>query len=297
MKGATILLFAWCLFAFNCEKIIEIDINQANPKITIQSEFNPDSLITVNLYESISVLSKESFPVISDASVVIHQNSLDENSYSLTPLGNGVYQTNVYPKEGVSYSIEVQKRGFPSAFASDLIPEDTAEVNNIELRFLQNGNAEIDFILQDEIGNHYYEFYIETSYRFENSSETETSIDFLTSDDLVFDHFDEAEQFMFTDDVVFDGVKKPLTLKTFFSFPRSRDSNVIVPPGIEVKSTLYVRTLSEKLFRFKETVKLQRDLEDDPFSEPVPINSNIEGGLGIFGGFNTAKYVIFDSSE
>ncbi len=282
---------------FGCEQVVEFELNESTPSITLSSTFNPDSLFSVTLFESLPVLSTDSFPTISDANVVVTEHDSDMQFDPLIPLGNGFYRSDFFPEPGRSYSIEVRKEGFETLFAMDRVPVDTAIVSNIEIAFQQNGGVLINFDLVDNSGPNFYELYLVTEYNYEGSQEKVSTIEFVQSDDLIFDQFEEAEQFLFFNDDLFGGQSYPVSLRSFFSFPRSQDPDVFVPPGIEVKATLHVRTLSENLFRFKESVKLQQDLEDDPFSETVPIKSNVDGGLGIFGGFRSANFVVFDSSK
>jgi hypothetical protein len=281
---------------FGCEKVVEFELDNNSPSITLSSFFNPDSLLSVTLFESLPVLSSDSFPTISDANVVVTELDSDMEFDPLIALGSGRYRSDFYPEPGKSYSIEVRRQGFETLFATDRVPVDTAVVSNIEVAFQQNGGVLINFDLVDNFGANFYELYIQTDYNFEGSLEKVSTVEFVQSDDLVFDQFEEAEQFLFFNDDLFEGQSYPVSLRSFFSFPRSQDPDVIIPPGIEIRATLHVRRLSEDLYQFKKSVKLQQDLEDDPFSEPVSIKSNVDGGLGIFGGFRSASFVVFDSS-
>ena len=44
-----------------------------------------------------------------------------------------------------------------------------------------------------------------------------------------------------------------------------------------------VETLSKDFFLFSRSLEQQDWVQDNPFAEPVPVYSNVEGGLGIFG--------------
>jgi hypothetical protein len=50
--------------------------------------------------------------------------------------------------------------------------------------------------------------------------------------------------------------------------------------------------LDEPMCRFLKGVEQQRAQGDNPFAEPVLIPSNIEGGLGCFGGYNRAEQTV-----
>jgi hypothetical protein len=44
-----------------------------------------------------------------------------------------------------------------------------------------------------------------------------------------------------------------------------------------------VETLSKEFFLFSRSLEQQDLVQDNPFAEPVPVYSNVAGGLGIFG--------------
>lgn len=44
-----------------------------------------------------------------------------------------------------------------------------------------------------------------------------------------------------------------------------------------------ISTLSKEAYAFKTSMDQQWDSEDNPFSEPVPLSSTVEGGIGLFG--------------
>ncbi|MDX5319932.1 MAG: DUF4249 family protein, partial [Bacteroidota bacterium] len=45
-------------------------------------------------------------------------------------------------------------------------------------------------------------------------------------------------------------------------------------------------SLDEHLYKYQTTFDAAESAQDNPFAEPVIIYSNIEGGIGIFGGLN-----------
>lgn len=61
-----------------------------------------------------------------------------------------------------------------------------------------------------------------------------------------------------------------------------------------VQIRIVVSSLSEALFRYYTTLNEHLFYRQDPFSQPTSVYSNIDGGLGIFGGFkaDTAYFVL-----
>jgi len=56
--------------------------------------------------------------------------------------------------------------------------------------------------------------------------------------------------------------------------------------GIRGDATIYIRTVSEAYYLYRRTRLLQHDAEQNPFVEPVTVQSNIRGGQGVFAGYS-----------
>ena len=53
-----------------------------------------------------------------------------------------------------------------------------------------------------------------------------------------------------------------------------------------------LRTLSEDQYRYQRTRILQEFSEGDPFSEVVPVYTNVENGFGIFAGYSSDSVMV-----
>lgn len=93
--------------------------------------------------------------------------------------------------------------------------------------------------------------------------------------------------FMFSDEI-FNGRRYTFN----FNINRDRGFNIANNHGFsssqEEASEYFItlRTLSEAQYRHMLSVDLQRETDGNPFAEPVPIYSNIQGGYGIFVGYS-----------
>ena len=54
------------------------------------------------------------------------------------------------------------------------------------------------------------------------------------------------------------------------------------------KLFLELRSVTEEYYRYFAGLSRQKQSSDSPFSEPVIIYDNIDGGLGIFAGYNSS---------
>ena len=57
---------------------------------------------------------------------------------------------------------------------------------------------------------------------------------------------------------------------------------------------IHVQKLSKELFNYLKYLNLYDFYHDNPFSEPVPVYSNIKNGIGIFAGFNDDALFKYD---
>jgi hypothetical protein len=58
------------------------------------------------------------------------------------------------------------------------------------------------------------------------------------------------------------------------------------------KLNAYLLNVDEAYFRYYDAVERQNQLGDNPFAEPVPVPTNILGGLGCFAGYNRSSLTI-----
>ena len=61
-----------------------------------------------------------------------------------------------------------------------------------------------------------------------------------------------------------------------------------------IKVTIILRTITREQFEYLRTQELQRYHADNPFSEAVPVCSNVENGLGIFAGYSADARVVYE---
>jgi len=77
-------------------------------------------------------------------------------------------------------------------------------------------------------------------------------------------------------------------LSTVYSFTNGKQ-DLSRPVG---KLNAYLLNVDEAYFRYYDAVERQNQLGDNPFAEPVPVPTNILGGLGCFAGYNRSSLTI-----
>lgn len=68
----------------------------------------------------------------------------------------------------------------------------------------------------------------------------------------------------------------------------------LVSGTIYERKTIHIQKLSKDFFNYLKYINLYNYYRDDPFSEPVPVYSNVKNGAGIFAGYNDDSKITFE---
>lgn len=69
------------------------------------------------------------------------------------------------------------------------------------------------------------------------------------------------------------------------------EEDLIIRDDLDLEAHIYVRSVSKELYEYYKSVTLFRLTDGNPLSEPHQIFSNIEKGVGIFGGYSKQEFV------
>ncbi|MGB1241177.1 MAG: DUF4249 family protein [Chitinophagales bacterium] len=324
MKQYISLLFlmACSLILASCDEdsfntVVEVDLSEYGNQMVVIAAFQPDmpyfeeSQFYVRLVKSNDVLkSDDSFEIISDASVVIVE---DENlQIPLTHTGSGYYLAPVdigRPKEGTNYHIEVNSPEFGTATANSNVPKKAsfknAYISNEDYIDPSGGNekVEITIELEDEasIENYYY-LTVNSIYSNPEFGIEDSWVVCFSSSDPVFDADEYGSDFIEIEeaadvyycggittfrDLLFEGESK--TFKIYVDHYEIFDYSYNPDTGEEIRTRrdiqLILGSMSRDIYNYKRSARSQSWNQDNPFAEPIQVYSNIEGGVGIFGGF------------
>jgi Domain of unknown function (DUF4249) len=121
MKYITIIALA-CVLLTGCEKVIEIDLNDADKKYVVEAFLsNQNQGAEVRLSRTTSFSSNNAFNGISGAQISLTNNL--GNSYTFTETGTGIYKTAAFSgMPGVTYNIAVTIGG-QTFTASSAMPQ------------------------------------------------------------------------------------------------------------------------------------------------------------------------------
>jgi hypothetical protein len=308
MKNAIGVLSLLVVFAFGgCTKFLEFEGDNATPRLVINGVMYPDSSIQVTLTNSVGYLSTDGIEPQTSGVLSLY----DEAGNLLEVLqhtGFGVYRGATTATVGSRYRLVAEHPGFDPVEASDVVPVpvpilswDTATVE-IDNPFETSTGREYRFTFADPPGEkNYYmleviqaeEFFI--NYIFNpNTGEFVPDTVWLdvpffypvgmnTTDQVIASENDSflgetltfGDQFFFSDNL-FEGSTREFVVRVSEPFPGAR-------------YILRLSTLSEAYYRYRVTARRFLNTNGDPFAEPVLVFSNVEGGLGVFGGVSSSS--------
>lgn len=267
------------LLLWSCQKVVEVELPEHEPKLVVNAVFNTDSLFTVDVSASQSAFSNDTHTPVEDAVVGLYQ--AEKHLLDLQHKGNGIYQADQKPEALQYYELKVSAPGYPNAGAVSYIPAEPL-IYNVEARRgpvlydWQGPTVNASFTLEDtpEEENFYYlrVFSPDTSF---TEIPYERYVTIISSSPVEYEFSMETR--MFFSDKLFDGQALHLTLNL-----ENNPENItyVQLAHITKEYYQYVRTLNTQSY-------------NDSFNlTPIPVSNNIRGGMGLFAGCNVTTLKI-----
>ncbi|OZC02529.1 DUF4249 domain-containing protein [Rubricoccus marinus] len=300
-------LLAGCEF----ETSVGIDPPPFEEALVVYAFPTPDSTWTVSVAKSLPLGSNRSYEV-PDATVTIHEGGAvvetlvlqtarpeGEPTYSIQP---SVYvsPTGATPEAGRTYRIEITAPGLPLASSETTIPlAPEAEVVSDEWTYYDEGgynSRRLRVGLVDPPGDDIYELalllredyqegYInEYTYRFTSVTPSfRRGYEFLDIDVGVETDAEYYREVVFRDALFRDRRQEfELDFDTYADEFATRSFAVAVG------------RVSEPFARYQASRRQQIDNESNPFAEPSPLYSNVDGGYGVVGAFTSVRIALPD---
>ena len=311
-----------CLFLFSCEKVVDLNIPEHTPMLVVNGMLDTDSIPSIFISSSQGAFSNNPIPgCILDANVLLYEDDvllgqmmLDANQVDtfmiledswygqINTESISYYTYDINPKAGSTYSIDVSHTDYESVYATTTIP------NNIELidfNVIDNAsdtsiyNATLNVVFQDNANqNNYYRIRLflqtEGEYWEQDSSDYEVvrkrsslplySNDPSLSQGIPWDGYTFSGRTALFNDNLFNGQEKEISFDMEYKLA-----------GIEYGDSLFLQftSFSEEAYNYFNSIELNRDQFISPFgTEPVPVFSNVENGIGLFAGGNSMYFQI-----
>ncbi|HPF64966.1 DUF4249 domain-containing protein [Lentimicrobium sp.] len=271
-----ILITVASLHITACEDMIsEVDVPESDPKIVVFSVISPqDEFITVKVYKSRALYSltpqhswEESFPVIPDATVRI-SNGVDwlQLPYNAETRSYRIASESMPVQASQTYYLDIKAPGGYSAEASCTVPAGTPpDIEITATEYVENfgeQSAMVSFRFKDIPGNgHFYRVIPGTYF----------------SDEYYGDDF-FSESGLSRGESVFSDKNRE---GAFFNF---RTSEIYKGNNPDNRLLIWSSVTDEDYYNYHHSVMSFQG--DNPFSEPSPVFTNIDGGLGIFAAVN-----------
>lgn len=252
------------LLVCGCETVVEVDLPEHTPVLVANSFFTPEEDWQVQLYRSRGILDNDPYELISDAAVEIVED--DAVIATLTEVYPGFYQMDegTRPQAGHKYTLHASAPALEAIEATDSIPT-AVEIQDIDLNYGATiENITVHFSDPPDVKNYYQISILQ-------EMEGYTFPIYFETDDLIFETQGgiDAEEAFF-DDALIAGQDYGLKLRVYPAEPVD-------------KIYVLLLSLSESYYNYMQSTK---DLDDNPFVEPMRAFTNISNGFGIFAGFS-----------
>jgi len=284
-----IILILMFLNSCKFDSIVNVDLSDYKSVLVVNSFFNPDSIWSARISSSQNALDNKTFRNINNSTVEIWKDGLRITALSYK--SKGLYQADtIKPLAGKEYEIRVSAPGFKPVTAIGTAPE-AAIITNVKVDTITNGDENeleltIAFTDPPTSGNKYHislwGYGLDDEGKITNKPQAInfSSTDLLLKGDATMNLEFYGDQAVF-DDVVMNGKQYNLKLR-IMTYYAENDVYVMLS------------TVSNEYYKYHKSCQKQIENSDNPFSEAVIVYSNIANGLGIFAGYSTSKYTIFD---
>ena len=274
-----------------CETSVNIEFPTHAPLIMINSFFWPDAEFELYLGEAVSLATGEdNIRCIEDGTVELWEG--DQKIETLPHVGDCLYRSaSNRPVPGVAYTIRASAPGYQGVEATDTSPRPVPTVFKYDVKGGGPGIGRIDVTITltdpTDIQNWYR---IMVFYRYEDE---EGNIWF------------DAPRFKTDDEAIIAENQDFLDIDENGGFETVFFTDTRIPPGdhrihievpvpwdgrfASVDLVVFMDGISKHFYDYGTTYRIQRQIGDNPFAEPVQVTTNVEHGFGIFGGFNRRR--------
>ncbi|MBS3913904.1 MAG: DUF4249 domain-containing protein [Bacteroidetes bacterium] len=295
---------------FSCRKVEKIEnIGNIQPRLCLNCVLMKGSVPQIYLNKSLSALDNAPMKSVPNALVLIYKNGLllDTAKYisSSTCYGSSKF----IPETGVAYTIKASAKGYDPVEANAYLPNDVVtsgvsiEIKQKELdssnfgagwkyygRF-KSGTIKCSFMDESGVKNRYM---ITIDEGWKNSHSNDYYFNSWVCDNEgveTIDNFDYSYgtggKSYFLNDDLYDGKKIDLEFNT------ESEYNTFMSPGDTLEYySIRIYSFTEDFSKHVYTVKINDQNQNNPFSEPVQIFSNVKGGYGAFGGQSIREMLV-----
>ncbi len=267
------------LFSQSCKKVINLNVEEKEKKIVLNSILQNNEKIVLNLTKSKSIIDDSDMEYIDNATIVLTENGTPITSKNYT--GNGSYIFNHIAKKGNTYKIEISNGDLKTikAETSILNPNLFDIIDTSSTKYYDENYLSIKMKILNTDENSYY--FLECLNENGDNIYTE-SMDLKVEENYWGDYLLFNNLISGGGDIDFQFI----TPKYFYDDMGGNGS---------ANSTIYIvlHRVDKALYNYELSLHLQNSTSEDPFAEAVQVYNNIENGFGIFG----SESFVVDSLE
>lgn len=279
------ILFALLLLGtlWSCEKEIPYKGDDSESLLVVNQIIEKDSTFAVGIERSRFFLESFMSNTMLDDAVVTIKNTTTGASETQSAGNSGWYDFAMFAQEGHSYEITASHANYPTATGKTIIPSsvpllsvDTASYDNENLNKVMQAKLKWN----DPAGKNYYMIVVKSNNLFPQAMFLNSSDVSITNGGTNLVGAESYDYFFALNDESFDGLQKELTLEF---------DHYLYGTGTGYQYQLY--NCTEDAYKYLVSVNTSTNSDGGPFSEPVKVHKNIEGGYGIFGGINKSQII------
>jgi hypothetical protein len=269
------------LFILGCRKDINLDIPDQEPIFVLNALLKNDSVISIEVTKPVKALSNELIRFIDDASITVAD---DKNEFTLNHRFKGWYNDSLHKAvAGVNYRISVKRNNFKEAYTSVKVPS-VPSLIIANYSMIKQSIASAKVVFNDPASEtNYYQICIDQ--KDTNGvvlkgyiNTPETNID-LGSDEFYYNGC------YFFNDKLYNGKAIDKRLEFYLNSVYDSLGNAIA----DYKPLLMLRNLNYEFYIYNWSVYNFYRNQNNPFSEPVQVYTNIKNGIGIVGASSETK--------
>ena len=304
MRKLLYILLVLCLFSC-LEKEIPFESKDAKTLLALSATFSTDSLMTVYLAPTKSVIGKD--VVIkrftgNQASVDVYQGDVLLESLIYNENKKG-FVGSIKPLQGKSYTIKAKADKLDAVEAKVEMPE-LVEIYGVSklVETISDSYEDRKFSISfnDPSAKSFYKLsvYSVSGYNdYDNKVVKSVKIIPFTSKDAVFSGKSDALGDAFDDEYsnLFGVFTDEFIGESNYTIDVNLVSYELDTYSEYFKLFVSLQSVSEDYYLFLKSRELQMEEDDSPFSEPVQIWSNVRGGAGIAAAYSVStKEIIVD---
>lgn len=274
-----------------CIEVVDLDVEETPHELVVNCFFTEGQPFVVNV-SRLAAYPDLTDRNLEDATVSIYENDILKGTLKHTE--NGIYTRNsISPTYGNMYSVKVDVPGYPTATATDSLPEKVS---------IDSGTGKFEAGKDNE--GDYYDLF---SASFTDKTETQNYYSINLKHQGI--KYDTHEKYwhsveLFTNDpVILAEGMSPNDYNMYFVFNDGLFANQNYKVAVKCvsyyepgdKFAIVLKTGTEHFYQYqKRLLKHEPYSYEDPFKSysPVPLYSNISGGQGIFAGYQRDIYYL-----